>query len=210
MGIEGMKTSMSVDAILALFAESIATKQRFMDGGHVVILAHMAEVIAHALATGHKLMLCGNGGSAADAQHLAAELLVRLRSEVNRGGLPAIALAMDSSSLTACGNDYDFTVFYQRMVETLGSPGDVVLGLSTSGRSENVRLALESARGRGMTVLGFLGGDGGTIKDVCDHFLLVPSNITGRIQECHITAGHALLEGVEEILIANGYVKTVP
>jgi len=188
----------------SLFQESIKTMQQILQGKQIDVLIRMAEIIRASIAQGGKLMLCGNGGSAADAQHLAAELLVRLRPHVNRDGIPAISLATDSSSLTACANDYSFEVFYERMLLTLGRPGDVLLGISTSGKSPNIVRALHAARKRGITALGFLGGNGGTALPECDLAFVVPSSETGRIQESHITAGRALMELVEDQLLADG------
>ncbi|SMH41114.1 SIS domain-containing protein [Azospirillum agricola] len=188
-----------------LFEASIATKRAVLEGDQLAALAAMATRTADALAKGGTLLLCGNGGSAADAQHLAAELLVRLRSSVNRQGLPAIALAMDSSTLTACGNDYGYEVLFERMVGTLGRPGDVLLGITTSGRSPNVIRALKAARRRGLVSLGFLGGDGGPALEDCDMAFVAPSTDTARVQETHITAGHALMEMIEDRLLATGY-----
>jgi D-sedoheptulose 7-phosphate isomerase len=167
----------------------------------------MADVCVESIAAGGKLLMCGNGGSAADAQHLAAELLVRLRSEVDRDGIPALALALDSSSMTACGNDYSYEHFYERMTATLGQPGDVLLGLTTSGKSPNVLGALKAARAKGMKTVGFLGGDGGPALALCDVAFVVPSRETGRIQEVHITAGHALMEMIEDGLLERGAVR---
>nr|WP_282189144.1 SIS domain-containing protein [Azospirillum sp. SYSU D00513] len=181
-----------------------------MESGQLDSLAVMALRLADALSKGGRLLLCGNGGSAADAQHLAAELLVRLRSSVNRQGLPAIALTMDSSTLTACGNDYGYEVLFERMVETLGQPGDVLLGITTSGRSPNVIRALKAAQRRGILTLGFLGGDGGPALADCEIAFVVPSADTARIQESHITAGHALMEMVEDLLLTSGYLSLAP
>ncbi len=188
-----------------LFEASVATKRAVLEGNQLNALAVMATRTAEALSKGGTLLLCGNGGSAADAQHLAAELLVRLRSSVNRQGLPAIALAMDSSTLTACGNDYGYEVLFERMVETLGRPGDVLLGITTSGRSPNVIRALKAARRRGLLTLGFLGGNGGPALEDCDIAFIAPSTDTGRVQETHITAGHALMEMIEDSLLASGH-----
>ena len=165
------------------------------------------EVCTRALGRGLPLLVCGNGGSAADAQHLAAELLIRLRSQVNRDGLPALALATDSSSLTACGNDYDFETYYARMAETLGRPGDVLIGITTSGKSPNIVRALRAARAKGITTIGLLGGDGGQALKECDLALVVPSSETGRIQEAHIAVGHAVMELIEDRLLAAGVIS---
>lgn len=189
----------------ALFEESISAKQAVLQGEHLATLAAMAERAATALAGGGRLLLCGNGGSAADAQHLAAELLVRLRPMNNRQGVAAIALAMDSSTMTACANDYGYDVLYARMVETLGRPGDAVLGITTSGKSPNVIRAFEAARRLGMSTLGFLGATGGPALPYCDIAFCAPSTVTGRVQEIHITAGHALMEMIEDLLLASGH-----
>ncbi|ABK44811.1 phosphoheptose isomerase [Magnetococcus marinus MC-1] len=190
-----------------LFQRSLALKARMLEGAYMAQLASMGQVIANALAAGNKLLLCGNGGSAADAQHLAAELLVRLRSHINRPGLPAMSLAMDASAMTACGNDYSYAAYYGRMVQALGVAGDVLLGITTSGRSPNVLHALEQGRKQGLITMGLLGGDGGPALALCDHALVVPDKETGRVQEMHITAGHVLMELTEEFLLTQGYIE---
>ena len=190
----------------SLLGESIAVKQRVGETQADVIV-RTAEAIFQSLTQGGKVLLCGNGGSAADAQHLAAELLVRLRPHVNREGIPALALATDTSSLTACGNDYSFEAHYERMTRVLGQPGDVLVGITTSGRSQNVVRALRAAREQRMVVIGLLGGDGGPALDECDLALVVPSAVTARIQESHITVGHVLMELVEDMLLESGYLK---
>jgi D-sedoheptulose 7-phosphate isomerase len=154
-----------------------------------------------ALRRGGKLFFCGNGGSAADAQHLATELLVRLRSRVERPSWPAIALTLDPAALTAGGNDYGFEEVFARPLSGLGRQGDVLFGITTSGRSANVIKALEVARGMGIGTIGFLGGDGGSAAPLCDVALIVPSMETARVQEAHITLGHAILELLEDRLI---------
>ncbi len=186
-----------------IFSRSIDLKRTVIERhcGDVVV---MAKLCVRSLGAGGKLLLCGNGGSASDAQHLAAELLVRLRPDLDRQAIPAIALTMDSSSMTACGNDYSFEVFFARMVEALGKPGDVLLGITTSGRSPNILKALQTARRIGMTTIGLLGGSG-PAPQYCDASLVVPSSETGRVQEVHITAGHALMELIEDGLLANGF-----
>jgi D-sedoheptulose 7-phosphate isomerase len=154
-----------------------------------------------ALRRGGKLFFCGNGGSAADAQHLATELLVRLRSRVERSSWPAIALTLDPAALTAGGNDYGFDDVFARPLSGLGRQGDVLFGITTSGQSPNVIKALEVARGMGIGTIGFLGGDGGSAASLCDVALIVPSMETARVQEAHITLGHAILELLEDRLI---------
>jgi D-sedoheptulose 7-phosphate isomerase len=162
-------------------------------------VARIAHVIADAVAAGGKLLLCGNGGSAADAQHLAAEFLVRLRPHVNRNPLPALALATDTSSITACANDYEYDAYFERMTMALGRRGDVLVGITTSGRSPSVVRALRAAQAAGLVTVGLLGGAGRPALDFCDAAIVVPSEETGRIQEAHITIGHALLELVEDL-----------
>lgn len=148
-----------------------------------------------------RLFFCGNGGSAADAQHLATELLVRLRSRVERPSWPAIALTLDPTALTAGGNDYGFEQVFARPLSGLGRAGDVLFGITTSGKSPNVLRALETARGMGIVTVGMLGGDGGPARDLCDHVLLVPGTETARIQEAHIALGHAVMELLEDRLV---------
>jgi D-sedoheptulose 7-phosphate isomerase len=188
----------------SMFEDSIAVKQEILET-QLETIVRMAEVIAESIEHGGKLLLCGNGGSAADAQHLAAELLVRLRPHVNRDGIPALALAADMSSITACGNDYSFEAYYERLVQALGRSGDILIGITTSGKSPNVIRALRAARERGLTTIGLLGDEGGPALADCDLALIVPSKITGRIQESHITIGHAMMELVEELLLESGY-----
>jgi D-sedoheptulose 7-phosphate isomerase len=196
------------ESVKELFRRSIAVKEKLV-AEYAPIVVSMADICIESLVQGGKLMLCGNGGSAADAQHLAAELLVRLRPDVNRDGVPAIALATDISSITACGNDYSYEVFYERMVRTLGKPGDVLIGITTSGKSPNVIKALKTAHEMHMRTLGFLGCKGGPALADCDLALVVPSMETGRIQECHITIGHALMELIEDGLLACGKLTRV-
>lgn len=150
---------------------------------------------------GGKLMFCGNGGSAADAQHLSAEYLVRLRPNINRRPLPAISLAQDTSTLTACGNDYDFSEIFVRPFQALAKKNDVLIAITTSGNSLNVIKVLKEARSKNITTIGFLGNTGGKCKNFCDIKLLVPSKSTARTQECHIFLGHFVLEQVEKLLV---------
>ncbi len=187
------------DKVRAIFSESVQLKQTVM-ADHLPELVEMANACAGLLARGGKLMLCGNGGSAADAQHLAAEMLVRLRPHVNRQPIAAISLAMDSSSLTACANDYDYHDYFARMAQAVGRPGDALIAITTSGKSPGIVKALETARAMGITTMGLLGSGGGPALALCDHAFVVPSGTTGRIQEVHITAGHALMELIEDAL----------
>lgn len=191
-----------------MLRRSIVVKEKLMTG-HCERVVQLADICINAIANGGKLMFCGNGGSAADAQHLAAEMLVRLRPQVDRDGLPAIALAMDSSAMTACGNDYSYEVFYERMVKALGRKGDVLIAITTSGRSPNIVRALKAARQCGIIAIGFLGGNGGAALAECDAALIVPDTETGRIQEGHITMGHALMELIEDGLLERGAISRV-
>lgn len=186
---------------------SLELKKQLLTEDYLEILVSMAENIVRSLANGGKLLICGNGGSAADAQHLAAELLVRLRSHVNRQGIPALSLAMDPSTITACANDYSFEYLYERMVQALGKTGDVLLGITTSGRSMNVIKALRAAHQKGILTFGFLGGDRGEALKECNLALVIPSTQTDRIQEVHITAGHILMELVEDLMIEKNHVE---
>lgn len=183
------------------FMDSLELKQKFMTGNHLSLLVSMAETAARSICNGGKLLLCGNGGSAADAQHLACELLVRLRPHVNRSAIPALSLALDTSTITACANDFGFECLYERMVEGLGKAGDVLLALTTSGRSSNVIKALEMAKKKNIVTMGFLGGDGGKTVDVCDMSFVVPAHDPNRVQEVHITAGHILMDLIEGIVL---------
>lgn len=159
------------------------------------VIQKMVDCIWESMLQGGKLLLCGNGGSAADAQHLATECMVRLQSD--RCPLPAIALTTDTSLLTAAGNDYGFDTIFARQVEGLGCAGDVLLALSTSGNSRNVLLAVEEARRQGMRTLGLLGKGGGALLEMVDIALVVPSSNAQRIQEVHITIGHILCADLE-------------
>lgn len=161
----------------------------------------VTKLIYKKIKLGGKLMLCGNGGSAADAQHLSAEYLVRLRPKVDRRPIPAISLAQDISTITACGNDYSFSDIFSRPFNALANKNDVLIVISTSGNSLNVVKVLKDARLKKITTIGFLGGTGGKSKKLCDIKLIVPSNNVARIQECHIFLGHFIFEQVEKLLI---------
>jgi D-sedoheptulose 7-phosphate isomerase len=173
---------------------SIRVKERMMDTQSDVI-AEISQVMIDALNKGKKILFCGNGGSAADAQHLAAELVSKFKME--RRGLPSLALNANTSILTAIGNDYSFERVFARQVEALGGSGDVLVGISTSGNSGNVVAAMEVAKEKDMINIALTGESGGKMKFVADYILAVPSNDTPRIQECHITAGHIICGIVE-------------
>jgi D-sedoheptulose 7-phosphate isomerase len=151
---------------------------------------------------GGKLLFCGNGGSAADSQHLATEMLIRLRGAVERESYAALALTLDPAMLTACGNDYGYDRVFERPLRGLGRRGDVLFGITTSGRSPSVVRALAAAREMGIVTVGLLGGSGQPALAECDHVMLVPDGETARIQECHIALGHAVLELLEDRLVA--------
>jgi D-sedoheptulose 7-phosphate isomerase len=178
---------------------SMAVKRALLDD---TALLQAAEESAHAiirsLQSGGKVLLFGNGGSAADAQHIAAELVGRYKLE--RRGLPAIALTVDTSALTAIANDYGFERVYARQVEALGQTGDVAIGISTSGNSPNIVRGLETARVKGLVTIGMTGASGGQMKSLVDFCLQVRADQTARIQECHILLGHILCDFVEQQL----------
>jgi D-sedoheptulose 7-phosphate isomerase len=182
--------------------ESAAVKTATIEACTPVLL-EAAGMIEGTLHNRGKLLLCGNGGSAADAQHLAAELVIRLSHDVNRPGIPALALTTDTSVLTAGGNDIGFSNVFARQVEALGHPEDILLAISTSGNSENIVKAIETAKSRKVRTIGFLGGSGGRCAELVDLAVIVPSHNTQRIQETHITLGHILLEMVERTMYGN-------
>ena len=187
--------------------DSMAVKQRLLDNGIAEPILAMAEVVAQSIANGGKVLLCGNGGSAGDAQHLAGEFLVRLRASLNRDALPALSLITDSSTLTACANDYGYDQIFARPLAALGQRGDVLLAITTSGNSANILAALDVAGHRGLIRLGFLGGGGGAALAKCDQAVVVPSGNTNRTQESHIMLGHILVQCVEELLLAQGHIS---
>ena len=192
------------DQIHLLFTQSIMVKQLCLRQG-LKPLHNMASKAVKCIQDKKKIILCGNGGSAADAQHLAAEMLIRLRPNNNRKGVAAITLAQDTSTITACGNDFGYDVLYERVLRSLGKKGDCLIGITTSGNSKNIILAMKAAKELNIKVFGFLGCGGGEALKYCDEAFIVPSNDTGRIQEAHITAGHALMECIEDQLIESGY-----
>ena len=180
------------DAVRALFAESARAREVFLAEG-LDAFERAVDLVAGALAAGAKVLLFGNGGSAADAQHLAAELVGRFR--VERRALPAIALTTDTSALTAIANDYGYDEVFARQVRALARPGDVALAISTSGRSPSVLRAVEACRALGVRTIGLTGGDGGALAGLVDVSLCVSASAhSARIQETHILIGHALCE----------------
>lgn len=161
-------------------------------------LVQASQLAVETLKNGNKILLCGNGGSAADAQHIAAELTGRYKTE--RRGLPGIALTTDTSALTAIGNDYGYDRVFDRQVEALANKGDLIIGISTSGNSKNIVSALKLGRELGCKTLGFSGRDGGAMNEVCNINLIVPSNNTPRIQEMHILFGHTICQIIDNEL----------
>ena len=181
--------------------ESAETKKKMIESCSGDILK-AADAILRAYSGKKKVLLCGNGGSAADSQHIATELVIRM-SVPNRPALPAIALTTDTSMITAGGNDIGFENIFARQVEAHAQPGDVLIAISTSGKSENINRAVREAKSRGLSVLGFLGKDGGTCKALVDIPIVIPSNDTQRIQEGHITVAHILCGIVETELFGS-------
>lgn len=177
--------------IAAELASSAETKHQIA-ASCTDAIAGAVDLVVRALAGGKKILLCGNGGSAADAQHLATELVIRMNPAIRRPALPAIALTTDSSMLTAGANDIGYDNVFAREVEALGSAGDVLIGISTTGKSVSVNRALAAAKTRGMSTIGFLGRDGGDARGLVDIPIIVPSGDTQRIQEGHITIGHII------------------
>ena len=179
--------------------ESSETKLKILEScsGDIV---KAVDLLVSAYKNGKKLLLCGNGGSAADCQHIATELMIRLSHHIQRPALPAIALTTDTSNLTAGGNDIGYENVFARNVEGLGNGGDILLAISTSGNSPNVVKAVEMAHSKGIKVIGFLGGSGGKLKSLVDIPVVIPSANTQRIQEGHITVAHIICELTEEEL----------
>jgi len=191
------------DVIRRIFAASIAAKEQFVVE-HGDTLERVARLMAEALQHGHKILLFGNGGSAADAQHIAAEFVNRFMIE--RRPLPAIALTTDTSALTSIGNDYGFEQIFAKQIEALGSAGDVAIAISTSGNSPNVLRAIEACGKVGCFVVGMTGGDGGQMRDQVDYLLNVSATReTARVQETHIVAAHALCDLVDRALFPESY-----
>ena len=182
------------ERLSVIVAESLETKRKFF-AAHSSEVERAAEMISATLASGGKLLIFGNGGSAADAQHIAGELVNRFLQE--RKALPAIALSTDGGVLTCIANDTGFENVFARQVEALGRDGDVCVAISTSGQSENIVVACEQARSQGIKVIGLLGRDGGKVAPLCDLALVVPSDDTQRIQETHNLIGHIMCELIE-------------
>ena len=181
--------------IRAVIQESIQVKKDALEK-NIDLIERVAQSIISSYKNGGKVLLCGNGGSAADSQHIAAEFIGRFQKE--RRALPAIALTTDTSILTSLANDYSYEIVFARQVEALGKKGDVLIGISTSGKSPNVIKALETAQALGILTVAFTGHDGGLMGKIADISIIVPSKVTARIQESHIALFHALCEVVED------------
>lgn len=187
------------ERVLAAFEESAEVKRRFVRE-QADRIALVAGLIAQALREGRKLLLFGNGGSATDAAHLAAEFVGRYHRD--RAPLPALALTTDLAALTCIANDYDYTEVFARQVLAHGQKGDIAIAISTSGNSPNVLKGVEAARERGLVTVGWTGAGGGKLAGLVEHPFRVPSTVTARIQECHLTLGHVLCELIEDDLLA--------
>jgi D-sedoheptulose 7-phosphate isomerase len=187
----------NVDLVLRNFNSHIETIESVRNILTEQIIT-IANVMAQSLSNGGSIFWCGNGGSAADSQHLAAELVGRFKN--NRRALRSIALTTDSSVLTCIANDYSYDDIFARQVEALGRPGDLLIGISTSGNSENVLRALKTAKEFNLVTVALLGKGGGSVKDLADHALVIPSDSTARIQEAHILIGHIFCELIEQEL----------
>lgn len=188
-----------MEKIKEIIAQSIAVKSQLLANQALVDeIALCVDTIVDAFKSANKVLFCGNGGSAADAQHLAAEFSGRFYKD--REALPAEALHCNTSYLTAVANDYSYDVIYSRLLQGIGNKGDVLVGLSTSGNSKNIIAAFETARNKGIKTIGFTGQTGGNMKPLSDHIIAVPSTDTPRIQECHIMVGHIICQLVEERL----------
>ena len=186
------------DFVLNAFKESATVKEQFVRD-HVDRIVEVAKIIATAFRHGRKVLLFGNGGSATDAAHIAAEFVGRYKRD--RQPLPAIALATDIAAITCIANDYGYDELFARQVRAHGQKGDVAIAISTSGNSLNVLNGVEAAKACGLLTVGWTGGTGGKLAGMVDHPFIVPSNVTARIQESHITLGHVLCELTEEQLL---------
>lgn len=185
-----------LEYIEKIFKDSISVKESVLASSEVMqSIDVVCQTLVDAYLAGNKMLIAGNGGSAGDSQHIAAELVVRF--EKNRKGLPAIALTTDTSMLTAIGNDFGFDHLFSRQVEAQAKPGDVFIGISTSGNSKNIIEAINVAKAEGVTTIGLCGA-GGKIKDMVDHAICVPSDCTARIQESHIVIGHIICGVIEQ------------
>ena len=192
---------MKQDLIRRNISDSITVKQELLQNDDIMVdIIKVADLIVEAFNNGNKLLFCGNGGSAADAQHLAAEFSGRYY--LNRPPLHAEALHTDTSFMTAVSNDFSFDEVYARLIQGIGKQGDILIGMSTSGNSKNVIKALEEAKKKNIITIGFTGKANGNMKPYCDYLINIPSDDTPRIQECHLMLGHAICELVEKELFS--------
>ena len=191
-----------MEKIKSIIQASISVKQEVLQQEELLqTVSQIVDVIVTAFRSGNRVYFCGNGGSAADAQHLAAEFSGRFYTD--RKALPSEALHCNTSYMTAVGNDYSYDVVYARLIDGIGNKGDVLVGLTTSGNSANIIKAFEAAREKDMTTVGFTGATGGKLKATSDYLINIPSTDTPRIQESHILIGHIICQLVEEIYFAN-------
>jgi D-sedoheptulose 7-phosphate isomerase len=193
---------METEIVLKSLKDSIKTKEKFLTKKNAALVVQSAEAIVEAFKAGGKLLVAGNGGSAADAQHLAAEFVNRF--EIERPPLPALALTTDSSNITSIGNDYSFDQIFSKQVRALGKGNDVFLAISTSGNSPNITKAVEVAKSMGIKVIALTGKGGGDLAKKADILLNVDAKVTARIQEVHITVCHILCELVDHMLFQKG------
>jgi D-sedoheptulose 7-phosphate isomerase len=185
--------------IIEQIQESIAAKSRMLENKrYIEEILKASEILIEAFKNGNKVLICGNGGSAADSQHIVGEFVSKFR--IDRAALPAIALTTNTSIMTSIGNDYEYGFLFERQVEGLGKSGDVLIGISTSGNSSNISRAFKQAKKMGITSIGLLGRDGGENKEFADLSIIVPSQDTPRIQEAHIMVGHIICDIVEKTM----------
>ncbi len=192
--------TMNIDAVIQAFETSADVKNEFIRT-HAERVVEVGQLLIRAFREGRKVLLFGNGGSATDASHLAAEFVGRYRRD--RDPLPALALACDMAAITCIANDYDFTDIFSRQIKAHGRKGDVAIAISTSGNSLNVIRGVEAATNSGLVTVAWTGATGGKVGDLVDYCFRVPSSVTARIQECHITLGHVLCEFIEERLFGD-------
>lgn len=193
---------MKLEKIKTILQESIDVKEKFKESHYTDLISKIIELAIQCLQNKGKIMLCGNGGSAADAQHLAAEFVNRFKKE--RDPLPALALTTDTSIITSIANDYSYSEIFSKQILALGKKEDILIAISTSGQADNVITAVQVAKRLGIKTIALSGKDGGELKEVADICLIVPSDDTARIQEAHITIGHIICEIVEEKIAYSG------
>lgn len=201
LGTVSLKRPNMLNTIKKQLETSIHVKQKLLQDAEALnTVEKVAEACIEAFRKGNKILLAGNGGSAADAQHIAAEFVGRY--EQDRSGIPALALSTNSSTVTAVANDYGYDAIFQRQIQALGKKGDVFFGFSTSGRSPNVVAAVQECRQLGLITVGMTGAGGGDLLELCDYCIRVPADNTARVQESHITLGHIICSLVEQTLFA--------